>query len=145
MISSFTGLPTKNDILMTTWNFYILIQCRWSMWRCKWTSFLDLFKREWPAMNGGWTEYAFLWTNILGFISDVSTMYNYRVWAQSRRSNSWILVGTYFWKEICQYIYVRINYFVFFIVLNFLFSMNLFAEFYKFLKCHLICVNNEIL
>ena len=41
---------------------------------------------------------------------------------------------TYFLIEIFQYINVRINYFVFIIMLNFLFFMNLIAD---FLKCRL--------
>ena len=42
-------------------------------------------------MYGGWSEYAVLWTNSLGFIWDVyddSTIYIYWVWSQSRLSKS---------------------------------------------------------
>ena len=49
-------------------------------------------------MYGGWTEYVVLWTNFLGFIWDIyniSTTYNYWVWAQSLHLKSWILVGTF--------------------------------------------------
>ena len=39
--------------------------------------------------------------------------------------------------EICQYINVRFNYFFSIIIMNFLFFINLFADFFKFFKCHL--------
>ena len=50
-------------------------------------------------------------------------------------------IGTYFLKEICQYINVRINYFFFIIRLNFLFLTNLFADFDKIFKCRLFNKN----
>ena len=40
--------------------------------------------------------------------------------------------------EICQKINVRINYFFFIIIFNFLFFMNLFQTFFKFFKCRLL-------
>ena len=47
-------------------------------------------------MYGGWTEYAVLWTNYLGFIweiKNVSTTYIFWPWSQSRLSKSsfWVL------------------------------------------------------
>ena len=60
---------------------------------------------------------------------------------------------TYFSKEIFQQINAKIDYFVFIILLNFLFTLNLFVDFFKFFKCRLfnnnyrksskIFVNNE--
>ena len=58
-------------------------------------------------------------------------MYNYWVWAQSRLSKSPICVIT-FWESI-----------FFIIILNFLFLTNLFADFYKFFKCHLFNKNSR--
>ena len=49
-------------------------------------------------MYGCWTEYAVLKKIFLGFIWDIlniSTMYKYWVWVQSRRSKSWIWMGTF--------------------------------------------------
>ena len=51
-------------------------------------------------MYGGWTKYVrSIVDNFLGFIWDrlnVFMMYNYWVWAHSRRSKSWIWMGTFF-------------------------------------------------
>ena len=44
-------------------------------------------------------------------------------------------LGTYFSIEICHKINVRINFFFFIILLDFLFFTNLFADFCKFFKC----------
>ena len=45
--------------------------------------------------------------------------------------------------QFSQQINVRVNYFFFIILLNFLFFMNLFAEFYKFFKCRLFNKNSR--
>ena len=37
----------------------------------------------------------------------------------------------------------KIDYFVFIIKLNFLFSLNLFADFFEFFKCHLLNNNSR--
>ena len=62
-------------------------------------------------------------------------------------------LGTNFSKEICQLINAKFDFFAFIIKLNFIFSLNLFADFFKFFKCRLfnnnfrksanIFVNNE--
>ena len=108
-------------------------------------------------MCGSWTENVVLRKKILGFIWDiwnVLMMYNYWVWAQSRRSKSYIWIITFRdsifliirerrRKMFRKFIFnARINYFFFVIILKFLFFTNLFADFNKFFKCRLFNENS---
>jgi len=45
-------------------------------------------------MYGGWTEYAVLWINFLGFIWDILNVSTTYILAQSQSSKSWIWVST---------------------------------------------------
>ena len=52
-------------------------------------------------------------------------------------------LGTYFSKEIVNKSKLELNIFFIIIILNFLFSKNLSADFYKFFKCRLFNKNSK--
>ena len=52
-------------------------------------------------------------------------------------------LGTYFSKELANKSMLKFDYFIFFFILNFLFSWNLFADFFKFFKCRLFNIIPE--